>query len=325
LQSFADRYASGDAWAQRSVVSASPGTAWIEDFTTSMEGRFGLEWLKPQHMGYLLRVVILRKGPDRADPAEIAYIMLGRDVDVGCYSGHDLALIDELLPHLQRALKLQWTVSGMRARYRAVLKALDALSIGVVLIDQRREPIVMNECARESLGMNGTAISALASMYPSVDGRKGHAVPSPLIRSAVPADVMFSTVVRGLPGLQPLIGTVCRLDGPPNRQAGEEKPAAIVFLRDPSRKVKLDEEMIRHLHGLTRAEAHLAVLLAEGGHLDEVARRLNISMHTARTHLKRIFSKTNTERQIDLVRLLLNPPMQAASFWVAGFELIGAA
>jgi DNA-binding CsgD family transcriptional regulator len=52
------------------------------------------------------------------------------------------------------------------------------------------------------------------------------------------------------------------------------------------------------------------VLLAQGHHLDEVAGILKISIHTARTHLKRILGKTHTARQSDLVRLLLNPCTQ---------------
>lgn len=314
LQSYADRFAHCDVWTQPAAVTALPGTAWIEDFAASKtaDGRaFHAEWLKLQGIGLLLHVVIARREPDKTDPAEIVYIVFGRDADVGGYSDRDVASIDELIPHLRRALKFQSVVSSMRARYRAVLKALDALSIGVVLVNWQREPIAMNQCAHDSFGINGCTMSAITNSLLSDKGPIRHAAASPTGRSAVPdkhiADRMFRTVVSGSPDLRPLTATVCRLDDISDHLSSTRDPAAIVFLSDPSRKVKLDEEMIRHLYGLTKAEAHLAVLLAEGGHLDEVAKRLNISIHTARTHLKRIFSKTNTERQIDLVRLLLHP------------------
>jgi DNA-binding CsgD family transcriptional regulator len=44
----------------------------------------------------------------------------------------------------------------------------------------------------------------------------------------------------------------------------------------------------------------------------EVAEMLGISEPTVRTHLKRIFSKTGTSRQADLLRLLQNstPPVR---------------
>jgi DNA-binding CsgD family transcriptional regulator len=60
------------------------------------------------------------------------------------------------------------------------------------------------------------------------------------------------------------------------------------------------------VYRLTPAEARLAALLAEGKHLDAAAALLGITLHTARTHLKRIFSKTAAQSQADLVRLVLD-------------------
>ena len=94
----------------------------------------------------------------------------------------------------------------------------------------------------------------------------------------------------------------------------EHEPAAALFLSDPEDEAHIDDAMVRRLYGLTPAEARLAVLLAQGHHLDEVGDILKISIHTARTHLKRIFGKTNTSSQSDLIRLVLSapPPIRTA-------------
>jgi DNA-binding CsgD family transcriptional regulator len=42
--------------------------------------------------------------------------------------------------------------------------------------------------------------------------------------------------------------------------------------------------------------------------LYEIADLLEISRHTARNHLKRIFEKTGAHRQADVVRLVLSCP-----------------
>ena len=58
--------------------------------------------------------------------------------------------------------------------------------------------------------------------------------------------------------------------------------------------------------GLTRAEAALVEEMLKGGDMPEVAGRLGIAPATARTHLHRIFRKTGTTRQSELVHLALS-------------------
>jgi DNA-binding CsgD family transcriptional regulator len=62
------------------------------------------------------------------------------------------------------------------------------------------------------------------------------------------------------------------------------------------------------MYGLTAAEAKIAAILGQGNSLNEACRTLSIKQNTARTHLKRIFSKTDTNRQSELVKLILNSP-----------------
>jgi DNA-binding CsgD family transcriptional regulator len=67
-----------------------------------------------------------------------------------------------------------------------------------------------------------------------------------------------------------------------------------------------DEGALSRVYGLTRGEAALAKRRIQGRSIEEAAGELFISTHTARTHLKRIFMKTDTHRQPEfLVRMLL--------------------
>ena len=62
------------------------------------------------------------------------------------------------------------------------------------------------------------------------------------------------------------------------------------------------------LYNLTPAEARLTLALLEGKGLEWAAEQISLSVNTARTHLKRIFEKTRTHRQAELVRLILRGP-----------------
>jgi DNA-binding CsgD family transcriptional regulator len=82
---------------------------------------------------------------------------------------------------------------------------------------------------------------------------------------------------------------------------GAENRAALVTLYDQDMGLKVDEATLSRLYGLTRGEAALAAHLLNGKSIEEAAEQLFISPHTARTHLKRIFMKTDTHRQTELV------------------------
>jgi DNA-binding CsgD family transcriptional regulator len=86
---------------------------------------------------------------------------------------------------------------------------------------------------------------------------------------------------------------------------GSDNRTALVELYDQDSGLEVDAGDLCRLYGFTRGEAALALHLVRGKTIDEAAAALFISPHTARTHLKRIFMKTDTHRQAELaVRIL---------------------
>ena len=87
---------------------------------------------------------------------------------------------------------------------------------------------------------------------------------------------------------------------------GAEQKTALLKLYDQDIGLVVDERALISLYGLTKSEAALSTKLIQGKSIEEAAAELFISAHTARTHLKRIFMKTDTHRQPELVvRMLL--------------------
>jgi DNA-binding CsgD family transcriptional regulator len=80
-----------------------------------------------------------------------------------------------------------------------------------------------------------------------------------------------------------------------------EHRTALMTMYDEDKGLQIDESLLCRLYGLTRGEAALAAILIQGKSIEEAATELFISPHTARTHLKRIFMKTDTHRQTELV------------------------
>ena len=80
--------------------------------------------------------------------------------------------------------------------------------------------------------------------------------------------------------------------------------AALALVVDPSGKIGIDPDVAAASLGLTRMEGRVAVLLAGGMNVREIAAATRRGESTIRSHVKHIFAKQGLRRQADLVRLV---------------------
>lgn len=76
-----------------------------------------------------------------------------------------------------------------------------------------------------------------------------------------------------------------------------------VFLSKPS-GLQLPPKRLASLYGLSPAEARLAAKLSALRSVEQAADELCITVHTARSQLKSIFTKTGSQSQSELLMLL---------------------
>lgn len=74
---------------------------------------------------------------------------------------------------------------------------------------------------------------------------------------------------------------------------------------DPARRPGIDAGLVATALNLTPAESRLAVMLADGRSLREIAAMTSRTEGTVRWHLKQIFRKQGIARQTELVRRVL--------------------
>ena len=84
------------------------------------------------------------------------------------------------------------------------------------------------------------------------------------------------------------------------------RPCALVRIDVPVRH--LSGEMLMKALDLSRAEARLVSAWCSGGTLASAAKRLGLSLNTAKTELASVFSKTGTSRQSELMALVAALP-----------------
>ncbi len=83
---------------------------------------------------------------------------------------------------------------------------------------------------------------------------------------------------------------------------------SVLFLFDTSNDSNRIEEVVRTLYRLSPTEARLASMLVYNPYLADVSATLGISYHTARTHLKHIYQKTDTKKLPALIQKIISGP-----------------
>lgn len=83
-------------------------------------------------------------------------------------------------------------------------------------------------------------------------------------------------------------------------------PSFVVLIVNPlNRAFRIPVEEIQRTFDLTVAEARLVAALAAGQDVSQYAEQVGLSRNTVRNHLASAFSKTDTNRQSELVALVI--------------------
>ena len=121
--------------------------------------------------------------------------------------------------------------------------------------------------------------------------------------SAVP--VSGSMLLGLAAGVPPLVVHVKPV-GVPSPDYGARPVAALVLLVEPGGHLRLDPDVVTRTLGLTPAEGQVAVWLADGKSVRDIALTTGLTEGAIYWHLKQIYKKLPISRQMDLVRLVLS-------------------
>ncbi|MGO4706151.1 response regulator [Microvirga sp. 2MCAF38] len=199
----------------------------------------------------------------------------------------------------ERRELLDTTMLETRDAFAGLANAFDSLSSGVIFLDSIGQVQHMNRTAQQiTQGEDGLVLSAQSLRTTSTASTRSL---KQAIHDALgePNNSSMVTIPRAMH--RPLVLQIYPLSS--GDAAGS--PAVAVFVVDPEMRPRLSQEMASRMYDLTRAEARLAVALADGKRLDEIATEFGVSPTTVSFHLQNLFRKTHTSRQADLVALLM--------------------
>lgn len=189
-------------------------------------------------------------------------------------------------------------------------QVLNLVALGVVLLDGSGRLLYANSAAYDLAAAADWIRIQSKSVIP-LDQGSGRAFRRALSETLEAAkagdDKVVGIQLPSVTGEGALSSLACALpvqeDDPP------DAPALALFLAAPDRRSRAPETLLMDLFGLTPTEARVAGALANGARTVDVAEELDVSQTTIAFHMRNLFQKTGTNRQADLVALILAGPM----------------
>lgn len=266
-------------------------------------GEFTTEWAQPAGVRDSASVIL-----ERTRSRSVA-LTLSTHRSRPVVSEAELRVVELLVPHIQRALRISEVMAAGNRAADTFERMLDTLQTGAIAVDGQGRVRHANHIASAMLSRgdpvfvrNGTlavrGMPASTDMLVDALSRLGR------------AGAGFTGSLPGLPlrfeDGRSAVGHILPL-GPERRSRGSGSGAiAAIFIATASDRPHVSLEALTGLYGLTGAESRVLAEIAAGRNRAEAARALSIADSTAKTHLERVFWKTGTSTQLELVRLVSN-------------------
>ena len=287
-----------------SAIFPMDGVTTFEDYmplSEIREGRFYQEWLHPQGWIDAASVVLERS------TTSFSTFVVARHETRGLVDEMMVERMELIAPHIRRAMRIGKAIDRGQSERAVFADVLDGLSAGVFLVDEGARIIHANHAGRTLLAA-GEFFSSMRSRLVARERDIDRALRQALATIAAGDDdigdgaislpLISSENEHHVAHVLPLTSAVASRAG-----VGGHAIAAVFVHKATLDHVSLPETVARH-YQLTPTELRVLLGIVEVGGAPEVADLLGITDNTVKTHLGRVYQKTGTRRQADLVKLV---------------------
>jgi DNA-binding CsgD family transcriptional regulator len=278
-------------------IISIPDLVPYDDFR---RGRFYQEWAEPQGWVDVAMVTLERSA------TSCAYLNVARHEGSGMVDDEMRLRLALVVPHMRRAMSICKTITAKEAETATFADIFDGLNTGLFVVDAN--------CGIVHANTAGKDILSSGDFLRSIGGRlaAGDADIDQTLRETVAGiengDLDANARSIALPlaardGERYLVH-VLPLTSVGRRRAGAPSAAAALFVRKAALNAPSPPEVIGATYNLTPAELRVLFAIVEIGGVPDVAAALGVADTTVKTHLSRLFEKTGSARQADLVKLV---------------------
>ncbi len=213
--------------------------------------------------------------------------------------------IRRLLPHVRQTVHVQQTLAHANALGETLTELLDRTGLGMVQLDARGRIVAANDRAQDVL-RRGDGLLDREGFLVARARQDDDRLQALLNRALPPYGAQGSggsTIVRRSGALRPLMLRLCPVG---RRQASFPAwpVAALVLIVDPETEQVIDPAEVAAVFDLTRMEGRVAVMLARGMSVSQIAASTGRKESTIRSHVKSMLAKHGCTRQAELARMV---------------------
>lgn len=248
--------------------------------------RFAREWAQPASLVDMIVAPIERRG------SWAALFGVFRHERDGIGDEATRRRLELLAPHIRRAVSIGDLLGDATREAQSFREIIDGLAAAVFLVDADGRLVHANRAAQALLGgvTEASAVRLDRTGLRELLPRAGSVAPQSAYIEMADGDRMVAHVL-------PLAAGARRYAG-----LGGDAVAAL-FVQPASFDPPSLPESLARAFELTPAELRVALATLRHDSVADVAESLGVADTTVKTHLSRIFSKTDTRRQADIVKL----------------------
>ena len=212
-----------------------------------------------------------------------------------------------LAPHVRRAVLIGRTIDLKTAEAAMIADVLDEISAGMFLVEASGRLVHANAAGHAMLAA-GDFLTVGGGRLAATDAA-AEASLRDVLAAAGAGDAAVGAKGIALPLVagngERYVAHVLPLTSGKRRDAAfHYAAAAVVFVHRAALATPSPPEVIAQTYGLTPTELRVLLGVVEVGGGPLVAEALGIGETTVKFHLRRLFEKTGTHRQADLVKLV---------------------
>ena len=259
------------------------------------------EWCKPQRVSDLISILL-----EKTNTTEAAVTVV-RHERHGLFDEEARNQMRLLAPHFRRAVLIGNVIDLQKVEAAALADTLDGLAASMILVDSNGR-IVHANAAGQAMLSDGSVLRGAGGKLAAIN-RHADATLKDVITNIENEDAARGSAGIAVPLSAPdgerYVAHVLPLTSGARRKAKSRYSAvAAIFVRRAELEASHPVDALIDAFRLTPAELRVLMMIVQVGGVPEVAPILGISEATVKTHLQRIFDKTGTNRQADLVKLV---------------------
>jgi DNA-binding CsgD family transcriptional regulator/PAS domain-containing protein len=245
-------------------------------------------------------------------PTLKTYFTFQRGLKRGGFTNEHLELVKTLSPHLHRSILINNKTKQLELEADTFKDSLSRINSAIILVNRHGNVLFANRSAEQLIqahhgikfGVKGIRLTHLQE-----NKRLHELIAKATIRRSEDAVPVAGGLKYHYPGNENWLSILVSPLNPDHVEFDfATTRCALIFLSENHPKPELSAGIVAQIYNLTDAEAKITTELCLGLTVNEISDKLRISNNTIKTHLKSVFHKTDTKRQVELVNLINRGP-----------------